>query len=54
MTLCLGGCYTLCPIDVGMLKEEDVTMTLSVVSGMVTSRSMVDLDSACGAKHEDV
>ena len=43
----------LCPVDVGMLEEEDVVMILLVVSEMVTSRSMVDLDSACGAKHKD-
>ena len=31
----------LCPMDVGMLKEEDMAMTLSVVSGMDTSRSTI-------------
>ena len=39
------------PMDVGVVKEEDVVM-LSVVLGMVTSRSMVDEDSACRAEHE--
>ena len=38
---------------IGVLNEENMAMTLQVVSGMVTSSSMVDLDSACGAKHED-
>ena len=36
-----------------MLEEKDVAMTFLVVSGMVTSHSMVDLDSTCGAEHED-
>ena len=43
----------LCPVDVGMPEEEDVVMMLPVVLGMVTSRLMVDLDSACGAEYED-
>ena len=42
-----------CHVDVGVLEEEDKVMTLLVVSRMVTSRSMVDLDSAYGAEHED-
>ena len=33
--------------------EEDVAMMLPMVSGIVTSRSMVDLDSACRAEHKD-
>ena len=37
----------------GVLEEKDITMLLSVVSGMVSSRPMVDLDSTCGAEHED-
>ena len=36
-----------------MPKEEDKVMMLPVALGMLTSRSMVDLDSACGAEHED-
>ena len=42
-----------CPMDVSVLEEEDVAMTLPVVSEMVTSRSTVDLDSAYGVEHED-
>ena len=30
-----------------------MVMMLPMVSGMVTSRLMVDEDSACGAEHED-
>ena len=44
---------TLCPVDVCVLEEEDVAMMLPVVLGMSTSRLMVDLDSACGAEHEN-
>ena len=40
-------------MDVGMLEEEDMAMTLPVVSRMVTSRLTVDLDSSCEAEHED-
>ena len=43
----------LCLVDVAVLKEEVVAITLSVVSRMVTSRLMVDLDGTCGAEHED-
>ena len=43
----------LCLVDVAVLKEEVVAITLSVVSRMVTSRLMVDLDSACEAEHKD-
>ena len=38
-----------CLMDVGVLEEEDMAMTLLVVSGMDTSRSTVDFDSTCGA-----
>ena len=41
------------PMDVGMAEEEDMVMMLPVVLGVVTPLSMVDKDSACGAKHED-
>ena len=43
----------LCPVDMGVLEEEDVVTMLLVVSAMVTSRLTVDLDSACRAEHED-
>ena len=43
----------LCPVDVGVLEEEDVVMTLPVVSGMVSSYPMSDAVIACGAEHED-
>ena len=36
-----------------MPEEEDVGMMHPVVSGMDALHSMVDLDSACGAEHED-
>ena len=42
-----------CSVDMGVLEEEDVAMTLPMVLGTVTSRSIVDLDSTCGAEHED-
>ena len=41
------------PVDVDVLKEKGIVMTLLVVSGMVTSRSMVDLDNTYGVEHED-
>ena len=37
----------------GVLEEKDVAMTFPVVLGMVTSHSMVDLNSLCGTEHED-
>ena len=36
-----------------MAEEEDVVIMLLVVSGMVTSCSMVYVDSARGVEHED-
>ena len=36
-----------------MSEEEDMGMMHPVVSGMDTFGSIVDLDSACGADHED-
>ena len=43
----------LCPVDVGVLEEEDMVMLLPVVLGMVSSRPMGDVVIACGAKHKD-
>ena len=42
-----------CPVDMGVLEEEDVVMLLPVVSRMVSSRPMSDAVIACEAEHED-
>ena len=42
----------LCPVDVGVLKEEVMVMLLPVDSRMVSSCPTVDLDSTCGAEYE--
>ena len=42
-----------CPMDVGVLKEGDVVMSLLEVLGMVSSCQMSDAVIACGAEHED-
>ena len=42
-----------CPMDMGMLEEGDVVMSLSEVSRMVSSSQMSDVETAYGAEHED-
>ena len=42
-----------CPVDVGVLEEEDEVMTLPVVLGMVSSHPMSNAVIACRAEHED-
>ena len=37
----------------GIIEEEDMGMMHPVVSGTDTFHLMVDLDSACGADHEN-
>ena len=44
---------TLCLVDVGVLEEEVVVMTLPVVSGTVSSYPISDAVIACRAEHED-